>query len=63
MKKFEYYVSDSEDPRRLNQLGREGWELVSVIYKSWEDMRHGRTASIVEFYFKREKSKELALKK
>ena len=59
MKKFEYKVTDSEDEERLNQLGKEGWELVSVIYKSWEDLRHGGTDSVVVLYFKRELAKTI----
>ena len=54
MKKFEYYFTDSEDEERLNQLGKKGWELVSVVFKSWENQIHGGTDSVVCYYFKRE---------
>ena len=30
MKQFEYYISDTDNIEHIDQLGLEGWELVSV---------------------------------
>ena len=52
-KKFEYKIED-EYSIDLDKLGKEGWELVSVVYKSWENERKGYQESQTIFYFKRE---------
>lgn len=52
MKKFEYLLR--YDLENLNELGKEGWELVSVIRYEWTDERKGYTETSREFYFKRE---------
>jgi hypothetical protein len=53
MKKWEYkfFCDNDED---LNALGKEGWELVSVVYESYEDTRQGGTSSRIILYLKRE---------
>lgn len=49
MKKFEYFtlVGFSVDDRDLNNLGKEGWELVSVVYNYY--------INSYRYVFKREK--------
>lgn len=56
-KKFEYKILDDNDYsfEYLNELGKKGWELVSVVYKTWENERKGYQESNVSYYFKREK--------
>lgn len=49
--KWDYYIGDDSDD--LVELGKQGWELISVVYKSWEDIREGGTDSITLLYFKR----------
>ena len=53
-KKFEYKIED-EDSVNLDKLGKEGWELVSVVYKTWENERKGYQESNVIYYLKKEK--------
>lgn len=48
MKKWEYYITDDENS--LEYLGKEGWELVSVICDTGEFYKEYR----IKFYLKRE---------
>lgn len=34
--KWEYNVLDDDDKESLDDMGREGWELVSVIFEVWQ---------------------------
>jgi hypothetical protein len=48
MQKWEYKTTDSLDEQSMNQLGNEGWELVSVTSENdWSQYRY--------LYFKRPK--------
>lgn len=55
MKSFEYEILTDDDDWDIDQLGKEAWELVTVLYRSWENERKGYTESSTTFYFKREK--------
>lgn len=47
MQRWEYLTELQQDPNRFAQLGRDGWELVSVsVYTRGRDV-------IKHFYFKR----------
>ena len=50
MKRFEYKMekSDSAFLKEASLLGKEGWELVSVVLRSWVDK------DAYFFYFKKE---------
>ena len=47
MKKWQYYTTYDIDTNRMDQLGIEGWELVSVVTYDYKP-------AITTFYFKRE---------
>ena len=55
-KKFEYKILDDDTYsfEYLNELGKNGWELVSVVYKTWENERKGYQESNVIYYLKKE---------
>lgn len=44
MKQFEYLIDKNVSKRKLADLGKKGWELVSVLDDGWD----------IKFYFKRE---------
>lgn len=50
MTKWEYTTSDDTD---LDELGAQGWELVTVLYRSWMNERKGYTEFDYTCYFKR----------
>ncbi|HEY6143701.1 MAG TPA: hypothetical protein VIV55_09855 [Flavobacterium sp.] len=51
MKKFEYMEDIDLGLEQINLLGKEGWELVSVVIEPGEARED---PSIYSFYFKRE---------
>jgi hypothetical protein len=61
---FEYKIvtssaSDEDDATLLNELGAEGWELVSVLVgESYEEDDEGEEypETVYTFYFKRQKA-------
>ena len=54
MKKWEYKItSDLNDPD-LDMLGHDGWELVSVIERTWVVQGKGYEESSIDYYLKRE---------
>lgn len=55
MRKFEYLVL-TDDEVDLKQLGADQWELVTVLYRSWENERKGCRTGSTTFYFKRERT-------
>lgn len=50
---WEYMILDSDEVGDLDKLGSEGWELVTAVFKSWENERKGYTESTTVYYFKR----------
>lgn len=54
MSKLEYKVIDDCEEDELTELGLDGWELISVSVKHWNDGRKGEE-HCESFYFKREK--------
>lgn len=50
MRKYEYLILYDADEEKMNQMGIEGWELVSTIYIPSE---RGDDSTV--FYFKRDK--------
>lgn len=54
MKKFDYLTAYDPNIKELNEFGKAGWELISVVrYECFND-RKGYEQSYREFYFKRE---------
>jgi hypothetical protein len=53
VKRFEYYVADSDDGVALNDLGADGWELVTVLREEFVNARKGYTDSRIIYYLKR----------
>lgn len=53
-KKWEYKELNTHDVVDFELLGKMGWELVSVVYASWENERKGYQESETTYYFKRE---------
>lgn len=49
---WEYLVID-EGIADLTAMGLDGWELVSVVYRQWENERKGYTDSATTYYCKR----------
>jgi len=63
MKKFEYKIIDGsintvkkDDEFVLNELGKEGWELISFI--EGKAKNSGLGAKRLYYYFKREKNRK-----
>ena len=55
MKKWEHKILTDDDNVNFELLGDAGWELVSVVFCSWENFRKGGWNSEITYYFKREK--------
>ena len=49
--KWEYLEIDMNED--INDYGKKGWELVNVVYSSWENERKGYSESATIGYFKR----------
>lgn len=56
MKQFQYKILTDDGDWDIDQLGGDGWELVTVLYRTWENERKGYTDSSTTFYFKRERN-------
>lgn len=54
MARFEYIVSYNLFTDDLDKLGKEGWELVSIIYVDKKTSYKGESVKAEKFYFKRE---------
>lgn len=56
MKNWEYLIIDNADNSKLNELGINGWELVSVIYfpPSLPSKLPISTLPLTTFYFKKQ---------
>ena len=48
MNKFEYKIDYDCKDEDLNYLGKEGWELITIVFKKYK-----YTSDTIIFYFKR----------
>lgn len=54
MKYFKYKIEEDLDEDELNKLGKDGWELINVVYETWENTRKGYQEIQTKYYFKKE---------
>jgi hypothetical protein len=51
--KWEYKILTDEDTESLDEAGQAEWELVSVVYESWHNLRERYDEHQTVYYFKR----------
>lgn len=52
MTRWQYLILDDDELGDLDTLGAEGWELVTVVRRSWNDKGYKMEQSV--YYFKRQ---------
>jgi len=51
--RWKYLILDDDEVGNLDDLGNQGWELVTVLRQTWENERKGYTEYRQVYYFKR----------
>mgnify|MGYP003395543474 CR=1 FL=1 len=54
LKLWEYLISNASDINEINELGSNGWELVSVVYFPPVNVNNTSFLATINYYFKRQ---------